>query len=237
MFCFRNKVPGGKVKKYTALDLLANSDWRCPLLSCGPADNSAVSFHSCYHQTSGSRRKGIPRRDSKHVWNSLVWHLRHCFRSNLVSFWACLPQCTSPYIGPHVPPSTTRLLASQTHSYIYFASSSIRKALFSITAYKNPKYAMTSSLNAHKEPSVDVSISQTLIKSSASQLCSLWTMWAKSNLGTASFLVPFLALGPNYLYCHLFPSVLIKPVPSSSHLCVAPSLQYVSSRMSWVFTE
>lgn len=54
-------------------------------------------------------------------------------------------------------------------------------------------------------------------------------MCAKSNLGTASFLVPFLALGPNCLYCHLFSSVLIKPVPSSSHLCVAPRPQYVSS--------
>lgn len=108
MFCFRNKVPGRKIKKYTAFDLLANSDCRWPLLSCGPADNSVASFRSYYHQASGSRRKERPRRDSKHIWNSLVWHLRHCFRSNLVSFWAYLPQCTSPYTGPHAPSSTTR---------------------------------------------------------------------------------------------------------------------------------
>lgn len=85
---------------------------------------------------------------------------------------------------------------------------------------------------------MDASISQTLIKSSASQLRSLWTMCAKNNLGTASFLVPFLALGPNYLYCHLFPSVLIKPVPSSSHLCCStPSVRIQSDELSIYWTD
>lgn len=141
-----------------------------------------------------------------------------------------------PYTGPHAPSSTTRYWLLQ-HIPTCICAASIWKALFSITADTNPKYATTSSLNAHEEPSVDASISQTLIKSSASQLRSLWTMWAKSSLGTASFLVPPRALGPNYLYCHLFPSVLIKPVPSSSHLCCStPSGRVQSDELSiyWI---
>lgn len=119
MFCFRNEVPGSKIKKYTALDLLANSDWRWPLLRCGPADSSAASFRSYYHQTSGSRRKDRPRRDSKHVWNSLVWHLRHCVRSNLVPFWAGWPQCTSRTQGHTLRPAPLATGFSNTFLHVF----------------------------------------------------------------------------------------------------------------------